>query len=788
MALVKVMCLGDSLTAGDELNPSSFRTYRGRLAQLLQQGGYEFDFIGSQSLTPAIGGDPNHEGYGGAGIDTTIGGVLSISARLSTIFSGGSIPDVIVLLLGWNDVFNAPTNIATRYETLVDTIETYAPSAKLLLCTLPPARGLTETQTNSAYSAYQSLNTKIRTLAAASGSDGRYLADLAARSSETDLTLWVQGIIDDVKLQPDGWDGSGITLAGGARIPDGYGGIKAASYAGMLAANNEWSATPPNPGNGASGVTKAPQSDGPGHPGFINNIAAVVPWFWTFAVPGHASSNTGVEVRNMFAAIKRASTGVWVFLFSGARGLGTAWVGGDNQGSPQGTQRFQPDGLTSFLKPAGNTGYEIWARNTSPSRGITDFFGAFNKELLHDAACIIVGMQARLALDNPSGTNDTGLAGIVAACGFDVYADRGGAHYDWLGFPRNMQDGGKGRWKRLVSTQWTWVTTVTADCHWNEQSIPPPWGFWSGVWPYNAAPTYAITEAALRASPPPIPPYAEPTGAVGAGYATGDYWDVIHLLQSGADKAAQVMYDAIVSQDVFSAGGVVTPPGGSILARPSTADWALRATSGRANWRSVTASYTPPTITTGTLPASYEDVAYSAPVVASGSTPLAWSATGLPAGRSIDATTGLITGAATTPGVYSVTVTVTNPSGVPASKAFTMVVTATGVDPTPVAITTDELLPAATRNEAYAIGLQADGDGPFEWYASSEILDGFEVLIDGTLRGVPREIGVFTFTVTVYGPSSSDAREFTLIVGGLADQWVRVARGADVWIRIPQGS
>src|SRR6185436_19844100 len=61
---------------------------------------------------------------------------------------------------------------------------------------------------------------------------------------------------------------------------------------------------------------------------------------------------------------------------------------------------------------------------------------------------------------------------------------------------------------------------------------------------------------------------------------------------------------------------------------------------------------------------------------------LTWSATGLPAGMAINATTGVITGTPTTAATYSSTVTVSDGKGGTASKSFTWTVTATAAAPT----------------------------------------------------------------------------------------------------------
>jgi hypothetical protein len=73
---------------------------------------------------------------------------------------------------------------------------------------------------------------------------------------------------------------------------------------------------------------------------------------------------------------------------------------------------------------------------------------------------------------------------------------------------------------------------------------------------------------------------------------------------------------------------------------------------------------TAPTISTGSLPNGTVGAAYSQTLSASGDTPITWSVTGsLPAGLSLNTSTGAITGTPTTPGASSFTITATNAAG-----------------------------------------------------------------------------------------------------------------------------
>lgn len=91
--------------------------------------------------------------------------------------------------------------------------------------------------------------------------------------------------------------------------------------------------------------------------------------------------------------------------------------------------------------------------------------------------------------------------------------------------------------------------------------------------------------------------------------------------------------------------------------------------------------------------------------------PLAFSATGLPAGLSINASSGVISGAPTTPGSYAPKVTVADPLGLTASASFAW--TVVGGQPKVVQLDAAPVQAGATKSYAPVI---SDGDGAtFGW-------------------------------------------------------------------------
>lgn len=198
--VVRILPLGDSMTAGSEADPAGFRSFRGALYRRLVDAGVSVDFIGSQASIPAIGGDPDHAGYSGAWIGPG-GSSNNLSDRLPAERVRPD-PDIIILAMGWNSVYRESGVAGAKYRNFVTLIAREMPESQLVLATLSPQRGQTEQQSAAELPGYLDLNQVAREMANASQSDRLHLADLAAADFQAsdywDVIHWSQSGADRV--------------------------------------------------------------------------------------------------------------------------------------------------------------------------------------------------------------------------------------------------------------------------------------------------------------------------------------------------------------------------------------------------------------------------------------------------------------------------------------------------------------------------------------------------------------------------------------------------------------
>ncbi len=107
---IKIMPLGDFITQSD----SKHNSYRRNLWQKLKAGGYNVDFVGSQTKHCCWGSPPNpdfdlnHEGHWGWRADQ----ILDKIDQLAVVYK----PDIVLIHLGHNDIFKGDSIHSTINE------------------------------------------------------------------------------------------------------------------------------------------------------------------------------------------------------------------------------------------------------------------------------------------------------------------------------------------------------------------------------------------------------------------------------------------------------------------------------------------------------------------------------------------------------------------------------------------------------------------------------------------------------------------------------------------------
>ena len=149
---LKIMPLGDSITDG--VDGTDIAGYRGPLNTLLNNAGIQHQFVGSCTDTPGNlpANQQHHEGHSGYTIQGGgRSGLLDPGNISSWLGASGPNPDVILLMIGTNDVTTYATTLATvplataNMDTLIETISNQTtgldPHAKLIIAKITPMAG-----------------------------------------------------------------------------------------------------------------------------------------------------------------------------------------------------------------------------------------------------------------------------------------------------------------------------------------------------------------------------------------------------------------------------------------------------------------------------------------------------------------------------------------------------------------------------------------------------------------------------------------------------------------------
>ncbi len=161
-------------------------------------------------------------------------------------------------------------------------------------------------------------------------------------------------------------------------------------------------------------------------------------------------------------------------------------------------------------------------------------------------------------------------------------------------------------------------------------------------------------------------------------------------------------------------------------------------------------------ISSSVLPGGQVGIPFQATITGNGgATPYTWAVTGaLPAGLSLNASSGAIAGTPTKAGAYSFTIVLTDSAGQTAQKTSSITI-ASAAQSLAISTTT---LPQAVTGQAYLATLQATGGTPpYIWNVTTgQLPPGLRLTAtSGQITGTPSSTGQFSFVAQVTDASSS---------------------------------
>ena len=160
------------------------------------------------------------------------------------------------------------------------------------------------------------------------------------------------------------------------------------------------------------------------------------------------------------------------------------------------------------------------------------------------------------------------------------------------------------------------------------------------------------------------------------------------------------------------------------------------------------------------LPSGQFGVPFSTPLAVTGGTgPYTWTATGLPTGLAIAASSGIISGTPQQAGTFTLSITAKDSTGAGTTQTYTLVIA-----PGNLTITTQSL-PNGAIGSSYSATLQAAGANGTVTFTATGLPAGISLSRSGALVGTPSAAGTFTVAVTVVDSEGQKATAtFTITI------------------------
>jgi hypothetical protein len=578
-------------------------------------------------------------------------------------------------------------------------------------------------------------------------------------------------------------------------------------------------------------------------------IESLVSWSWVYAAQGHTATNAALEMRRAFGSVLMPSL-AWEFMYKGGRLLGKQWtagsitlvngqeIRGDHDPYFAGYLETLNSGNTSYARPSGNFGYEMWPAPSATDPGVVQFRGGYDKTKMQSALAYAAGFQVRVIPRDPALPLDPpNTIKFIAAQGADFYGDRAFASHTDNG---GICDGPNSRWVKIPSTgEWVWIMFVTFDTTYNDTYRPPfaaaaSLPNYTGSWPYNNAPTYARTLAQIIANPPTdmiayyadggvvTPPVVPPVGVLVPGAATrpvfgpkvvstykdfGDknrtdliapVWQTLALASalSGAAYVQPLLVTASPASTITIVSGnpgwlsITTPGGvpalsGTVPAGQAIHTLVLRATSAGFSPVDITLQLTvnePGIITTTVLPGGVAGDPYNVPLQVSGTGPFTWSVASGEASltaRGLTLSPGGTLSGTLIAGALSFTARATGPFSTFDDQAYSITFGSGGQEP----IVTKTSMVSGTTGIAYTDTITATGAGTVtRTIVAGSLPPGLSMAgTTGVVSGTPTQTGTFVFAVrpsSTYGTGPDVTLSITIYgpaaIAGVANPFARL--------------
>ena len=275
---------------------------------------------------------------------------------------------------------------------------------------------------------------------------------------------------------------------------------------------------------------------------------------------------------------------------------------------------------------------------------------------------------------------------------------------------------------------------------------------------FMATRTYTITVAAatLVLSPPLLAPATAEVAYSQTFTTSGGTAPYTYAVSGGALPAGLTLNNGVLSGTPSAAGTF------NFTVRSTDSSTGTGAPFSTTRTYSFTVSAPGITLQPTTLPAPQDGVPYNQSITATGGTApytYAISAGALPSGLTFNASTGQLSGTATTAGTFIFTVQATDADSFTGSQNYTLTINA------PTLVLTPATLPAGTAEAAYSQTLSTSGgNAPYTYAIASGALPAGLTLnaSTGVLSGTPTSAGTFTLTVRSTDSSTGAGAPFSV--------------------------